>query len=91
MQINQKCSKADRLKAGGFNLVMDNKTHESTHMPIHLECLSHTPLQGYFDPILEVAIEVEFMQTTARARVLAYNPDLIVVFAPDHYNGFFMI
>lgn len=58
-------------------------------MPIHLECLSHTPLHGYFDPRPDVVEEVERVGRAARARVDAFNPDLIVVFAPDHFNGFF--
>jgi len=58
-------------------------------MPIHLECLSHTPLHGYFDPAPEVVAEVERAQAAARERVRAFDPELIVIFAPDHYNGFF--
>ncbi|CAD6529394.1 2,3-dihydroxyphenylpropionate/2, 3-dihydroxicinnamic acid 1,2-dioxygenase [Paraburkholderia hiiakae] len=58
-------------------------------MPIHLECLSHTPLHGYFDPLPEVVAEVERVGRAARERVEAYKPDLIVAFAPDHFNGFF--
>jgi 2,3-dihydroxyphenylpropionate 1,2-dioxygenase len=58
-------------------------------MPIHLECLSHTPLHGYFDPAREVVEEVERMGRAARERVEAFNPDVIVAFAPDHFNGFF--
>jgi 2,3-dihydroxyphenylpropionate 1,2-dioxygenase len=58
-------------------------------MPIHLECLSHTPLHGYFDPLPEVVAEVERVGRAARERVEAFNPDVIVAFAPDHFNGFF--
>lgn len=58
-------------------------------MPIRLECLSHTPLHGYFDPAPEVLAEVERVEAAARERVRAYDPELVVVFAPDHYNGFF--
>ena len=58
-------------------------------MPIHLECLSHTPLHGYFDPLPEVVAEVERVGRAARERVEAFKPDLIVAFAPDHFNGFF--
>ncbi|MGO4155477.1 3-carboxyethylcatechol 2,3-dioxygenase [Cupriavidus sp. YAF13] len=58
-------------------------------MPIHLECLSHTPLHGYFDPAPDVVAEVERVQAAARERVRAFDPELIVLFAPDHYNGFF--
>lgn len=58
-------------------------------MPMHLECLSHTPLHGYYDPAPEIVAEVERVQAAARARVEAFDPELVVVFAPDHYNGFF--
>ncbi|MCY1219487.1 2,3-dihydroxyphenylpropionate/2,3-dihydroxicinnamic acid 1,2-dioxygenase [compost metagenome] len=58
-------------------------------MPVHLECLSHTPLHGYYDPAPEIVAEVERLQVAARARVEAFDPELVVVFAPDHYNGFF--
>lgn len=58
-------------------------------MSIQLECLSHTPLHGYYDPEATVVAEVENVLAQARDRVRAYDPELIVVFAPDHYNGFF--
>ena len=58
-------------------------------MAIQLECLSHTPLHGYYDPAPEVVAEVERQQAAARARVEAFDPELVVLFAPDHYNGFF--
>ena len=37
-------------------------------MPILLECLSHTPLAGYYDPAPDVVAEVERVQ---RRRALA--------------------
>lgn len=58
-------------------------------MSIKLECLSHTPLHGYYDPAPDVVAEVETVLAKARDRVRAYDPELVVVFAPDHYNGFF--
>lgn len=58
-------------------------------MPILLECLSHTPLHGYYDPAPEILAEVERVQRAAHARVEAFDPELVIVFAPDHYNGFF--
>jgi 2,3-dihydroxyphenylpropionate 1,2-dioxygenase len=51
--------------------------------------MSHTPLHGYYDPAPEVVAEVERMQRAARERVAAFDPELVIVFAPDHYNGFF--
>ncbi|RQH06419.1 3-carboxyethylcatechol 2,3-dioxygenase [Paraburkholderia dinghuensis] len=58
-------------------------------MPAILECLSHTPLHGYFDPKPEVVAEVARVNAASRERVRAFDPELVVVFAPDHYNGFF--
>jgi len=56
---------------------------------IQLECMSHTPLHGYFDPTPEIVAEVERVQRAARERVAGFDPELVIVFAPDHYNGFF--
>ncbi|MGA9916094.1 MAG: 3-carboxyethylcatechol 2,3-dioxygenase [Paraburkholderia sp.] len=58
-------------------------------MPMLLECLSHTPLTGYYDPAPDIVAEVERTHAAARARVVDFDPELVVVFAPDHYNGFF--
>ena len=58
-------------------------------MSIKLKCLSHTPLRGLNDPGADVVAEVEAVLARARAEVEAFDPELIVVFAPDHYNGLF--
>lgn len=58
-------------------------------MSIKLKCLSHTPLRGLNDPGADVVREVDAVLAAARAEVEAFNPELIVVFAPDHYNGLF--
>lgn len=58
-------------------------------MQAHLECLSHTPLLGHHDPAQAVLDEVFAVQKTARERIAAFKPDLIVLFTPDHFNGFF--
>jgi 2,3-dihydroxyphenylpropionate 1,2-dioxygenase len=55
----------------------------------YLHCLSHTPLVGYYDPAPEILAEVEQTIAQARARIAAFDPELVVLFAPDHYNGFF--
>lgn len=54
-----------------------------------LLCLSHTPLMGRLDP--EKGVENEVRQTIGRlAESLAhFDPELIILFAPDHFNGFF--
>lgn len=58
-------------------------------MSAYLHCLSHTPLLGYVDPVAEVLAEVDEVVTAARARIAAFDPELVILFAPDHYNGFF--
>ncbi|MCK6438391.1 3-carboxyethylcatechol 2,3-dioxygenase [Rivihabitans pingtungensis] len=58
-------------------------------MKLALKCLSHTPLRGLNDPGAEVSAEVDAALAQARAEVEAFDPELIVIFAPDHYNGLF--
>jgi 2,3-dihydroxyphenylpropionate 1,2-dioxygenase len=54
-----------------------------------VQCLSHTPLVGFYDPAAEVLAEVAEVVEAARSRVAAFDPELVVLFSPDHYNGFF--
>lgn len=58
-------------------------------MTIKLKCLSHTPLRGLNDPGADVVAEVDVVLARSRAEVEAFDPELIVIFAPDHYNGLF--
>lgn len=58
-------------------------------MTTMLHCMSHSPLVGHVDPEPAVLAEVEQMIAAARAAVAEFDPDLVVLFAPDHYNGFF--
>lgn len=58
-------------------------------MTVKLKCLSHTPLRGLNDPGADVVAEVDAALAKARAEVEAFDPELIVIFAPDHYNGLF--
>lgn len=58
-------------------------------MNAYLHCLSHTPLVGYVDPEQAVLDDVNGAIADARARIAAFDPELVVLFAPDHYNGFF--
>lgn len=58
-------------------------------MTAYLHCLSHSPLVGYVDPAAEVLREVDETITKARERIQAFDPELVILFAPDHYNGFF--
>lgn len=58
-------------------------------MTIQLKCLSHTPLRGLNDPGADVEAEVAAVLAKAKAEVEAFDPELIIIFAPDHYNGLF--
>ena len=40
-------------------------------------------------PSAELLEDVEGALSTARDFVREYDPELVVIFAPDHYNGFF--
>jgi 2,3-dihydroxyphenylpropionate 1,2-dioxygenase len=54
-----------------------------------LLAMSHSPLLEY--AVLDPEVTSELDQTFAVARdfVRDYDPDVVVNFAPDHYNGFF--
>lgn len=54
-----------------------------------LKCLSHTPLRGLHDPEIEIIDEVNAILDQSRKEVEAFDPELIILFAPDHYNGLF--
>lgn len=54
-----------------------------------LQCLSHSPLKGFVDPDQSVLAEVDAAHAKARAAISAFDPELVVIFAPDHFNGFF--
>ena len=58
-------------------------------MKVQLKCMSHTPLRGLNDPGAEVVKEVDEVLARMKAEVEAFDPELIVIFAPDHYNGLF--
>lgn len=58
-------------------------------MSVMLKCLSHTPLKDYNDPEANIVKEVDDITAKARAEVEAFDPELIILFAPDHYNGLF--
>ena len=55
-----------------------------------LQCLSHSPLKGYVDPDTNVVQDVNRIIDTLRAEIETFDPEIIFIFAPDHYNGFFL-
>lgn len=52
-------------------------------------CISHTPLRGRLDPVDSAVAEIDAQIEAVRDRVRAFAPELVVLFAPDHFNGFF--
>jgi 2,3-dihydroxyphenylpropionate 1,2-dioxygenase len=51
-------------------------------------CMSHTPLLRIADPGESVTQRVDAALRGAREFVDSFDPDLVVIFGPDHYQGF---
>jgi 2,3-dihydroxyphenylpropionate 1,2-dioxygenase len=51
--------------------------------------ISHSPLMGLNPVAPAVEHELKAAIASAREQVLAFAPELVVLVAPDHYNGFF--
>src|SRR6478735_11470384 len=56
---------------------------------IALCCMSHSPLLNLPGPSEELLEDINAQLAQARAFVRAFDPELVVIFSPDHYNGFF--
>ncbi|ORW33002.1 3-carboxyethylcatechol 2,3-dioxygenase [Mycobacterium palustre] len=51
--------------------------------------MSHSPLLNLPGPSRGLLDEIEGAIADARKFVEGYDPELVVIFSPDHYNGFF--
>lgn len=58
-------------------------------MALALCTLSHSPLMGVNQPAPEIVAEVSDAIGAARAAIQTFDPDLVIVFGPDHFNGVF--
>jgi hypothetical protein len=58
-------------------------------MTLALLAMSHSPLLEHAELDADVSGELENAFAEARRFVHAFDPDVVVNFAPDHYNGFF--
>src|SRR3954465_12087896 len=58
-------------------------------MTLALLATSHSPLLEYAELDAEVSGELEKAFDEARRFVRDFDPDVVVNFGPDHYNGFF--
>lgn len=58
-------------------------------MPVRLICASHTPLMDHVeaDPAIDADVRDAFASLGEEVR--AWDPELIIQFAPDHFKGFF--
>lgn len=52
-------------------------------------CMSHSPLLNLPGPSRDLLDEINAALADAREFVRAYDPELVVIFSPDHYNGVF--
>jgi len=51
--------------------------------------MSHSPLLNLPGPSRDLLDDIEGAIAEAREFVAEYDPELVVIFSPDHYNGFF--
>jgi 2,3-dihydroxyphenylpropionate 1,2-dioxygenase len=51
--------------------------------------MSHSPLLNLPGPSQDLLDDIDGALTQAREFVSGFNPEIVVIFAPDHYNGFF--
>jgi 2,3-dihydroxyphenylpropionate 1,2-dioxygenase len=58
-------------------------------VPLALCCMSHSPLLNLPGPSRDLLDDIDTALAQAREFVETFNPELVVIFAPDHYNGFF--
>jgi len=58
-------------------------------MSLALVTLSHSPLMTFTEPSPATRTRVDDALQSARTFIRAFDPELVVLFGPDHYNGFF--
>jgi 2,3-dihydroxyphenylpropionate 1,2-dioxygenase len=58
-------------------------------MPSALVTMSHSPLMDFTEPAAATRDRVDVAFSGARAFIAEFAPELVVMFGPDHYNGFF--
>jgi 2,3-dihydroxyphenylpropionate 1,2-dioxygenase len=58
-------------------------------MPSALVTMSHSPLMDFTEPAAATRERVDAAFDGARAFIAQFSPELVVMFGPDHYNGFF--
>ena len=51
--------------------------------------MSHSPLLNLPGPPQDLLDEIDSVLAKASEFVRNFDPELVVIFSPDHYNGFF--
>ena len=60
-----------------------------TNGALALCCMSHSPLLNLPGPSADLLDDIDAALARARDFVAEFDPELVVIFSPDHYNGFF--
>jgi 2,3-dihydroxyphenylpropionate 1,2-dioxygenase len=68
---------------------MQQERTGAKRVPSALVTMSHSPLMGFTEPAPPVRSRVDAALGEARAFIADFDPELVVLFGPDHYNGFF--
>ena len=68
---------------------MQHKRTGTKPVPSALVTMSHSPLMGFTEPAPQTRKRVDTALDGARAFIADFGPELVVLFGPDHYNGFF--
>ncbi len=55
-----------------------------------LVCASHSPLMYCWSRAPDCHAVVEQLFLTRAAQIRAWDPELVIIFGPDHFNGFFL-
>src|SRR5882724_7084902 len=63
--------------------------HTWVNSMVKIVCVSHSPLMEYNQPEGSVKADVRGTFAGLAKDIAVYDPELIVLFAPDHYNGMF--
>lgn len=58
-------------------------------MSVALLAMSHSPLLGINEPKPDVNEKLNASFEEMKKRAADFDPDLVIVFTPDHFNGFF--
>jgi len=56
-------------------------------MSLAVVSLAHAPSYGYVDPGGTTVAEIDAALVEARAFIAEFDPEVVVVFGPDHFNG----